>query len=453
MRPLVRCGETPGTFVVRYSKDTDRVGFIKHQPGRVDLSQLEQQCRNLEEELDQVKHQIVKIVTDKNDFNKENAILRSYQAAFATLTEQNELLKTALSEHSKMLDISVIVDSPEADRTSPDGQEIDGDQMTFKSSVEYEAELQNIRERNKALEDENKLVTSKLDKWKELEETNGQLEESLELMRQEFESMEDYWQGKLDQERKFYDEQLKFSDCQQKDLEVKLKEYDEILLNSRNAHLSISEEEEEDDKLSTIEETFSLECQVSQSVRQLVSSVVRVIQVTEWEEEIAKLKEIIEERDVSHRAETDRLEQDWRRKLRQEEQRGERRERGGETLSAGVWAGTSQSFSPHSVVLSQGPQSLPSELVSEAHREVRRLQELRRYIQEECDQLLLRKERLKEEVVWHAEHNYASLDGHLMSHKSLIFPPHKRGVGLQHPSPGSQPGQEVCMTVNRETSL
>ena len=129
--------------------------------------------------------------------------------------------------------------------------------------------LQNIKERNKALEDENKLVTSKLDKWKELEQTNGQLEESLELMKEEFESMEDYWQGKLDQERKFYEEQLKFSESQQKDLEVKLKEYDEILLNSRNAKLSISEEEEEeDDKLSTIEETFSLECQVSQSVSQ-----------------------------------------------------------------------------------------------------------------------------------------------------------------------------------------
>ena len=215
--------------------------------------------------MDQVKHQIDKIVTDKNDFNKENAILRSYQSALATLTEQNELLKTALLEHSKMLDISVIVDSPEADRTSPDGQEIDGDQMSFKSSVEYEAELQNIRERNKALEDENKLVTSKLDKWKELEKTNGQLEESLELMREEFESMEDYWQGKLDQERKFYEEQLKFSDFQKKDLQGKLKEYDEILLNSRNTNLSISEEEE-DDKLSTIEETFSLECQVCQPV-------------------------------------------------------------------------------------------------------------------------------------------------------------------------------------------
>ena len=254
------------TVVVRYSKDRDQVGFIQQQSGQVDVSQLEQQCRNLEEELDQVKLQIVQIVTDKNDSGEGNAILKSYQSAFATLTEQNDLLKTKLLEHSKMLDISVIVDSPEADRTSPDGQEIDGDQMTFKSSVEYEAELQNIKERNKALEDENKLVTSKLDKWKELEQTNGQLEESLELMKEEFESMEDYWQGKLDQERKFYEEQLKFSESQVKDLEVKLREYDEILLNSRNAKLSISEEEEEDDKLSTIEETFSLECQVSQSV-------------------------------------------------------------------------------------------------------------------------------------------------------------------------------------------
>ena len=277
VRPLVTSEGNPPvleseTLVVRYSKDQDRVGFVKQQSGGLDVSQLEQQCRNLEEELDQVKLQIVKIVTDKNDFHKENAILRSYQSAFATLTAQNDLLKTKLLEHSKMLDISVVAESPESDRTSPDGQEIDGDQMSFKSSVEYEAELQNIKERNKALEDENKMVTSKLDQWRELEETKAALEESLELMREEFESMEDYWQAKLDQERKFYEEQLKSSENQQKDLEVKMKEYDEILLNSRTATLSISEEEEEDDKLSTIEETFSLECQVShQSVSQSVS--------------------------------------------------------------------------------------------------------------------------------------------------------------------------------------
>ena len=76
---------------------------------------------------------------------------------------------------------------------------------------------------------------------------------------------------------------------------------------------------------------------------------------------------------------------------------------------------SSEVFSAPHQAPAAGPQSLPSEIVSEAHKEVRRLQELRRYIQEECDQLLLRKEKLKEEVVWHAEQNYASLDGHLLS--------------------------------------
>ena len=247
---------TPG--LVKYRKDLEEVKLFSS--GSDDVSQLEQESRNIEEELDQVKYQIVKIVTDKNDFSKENAILKSYQSEFATLTEQNELLKQKLSSHSAMLDISVL-QSPEADRTSPDGQEIDGDHSNFKSSVEYEAELQNIKDRNKQLEDENKLVTSKLDNWRELEERNKQLEESLDMMREEFESMEDYWQSKLEQERRFYEEQLRFTETQYKDLETKMKEYDEILLNTRNSRISLPQEEEED-KLSTIEETFSLECQV-----------------------------------------------------------------------------------------------------------------------------------------------------------------------------------------------
>ena len=73
----------------------------------------------------------------------------------------------------------------------------------------------------------------------------------------------------------------------------------------------------------------------------------------------------------------------------------------------GVVSSDISMFQPHNPPMtSQGPQSLPSELVSEAHKEVRRLQELRRYIQEECDHLLLRKERLKEEVVWHADNQF-----------------------------------------------
>ena len=45
----------------------------------VNVLELKQHCKNLEDELDQVKVQIVKIVADKNDFFKENAVLKTYQ--------------------------------------------------------------------------------------------------------------------------------------------------------------------------------------------------------------------------------------------------------------------------------------------------------------------------------------------------------------------------------------
>ena len=69
----------------------------------------------------------------------------------------------------------------------------------------------------------------------------------------------------------------------------------------------------------------------------------------------------------------------------------------------------------------QGPASLPTELIKDAQKEVRRLQELRQYIQEECDHLLLRKDRLKDEVgqksvnLWHVEQSGRSLDAYLHS--------------------------------------
>ena len=45
-----------------------------------------------------------------------------------------------------------------------------------------------------------------------------------------------------------------------------------------------------------------------------------------------------------------------------------------------------------------GPSSLPTDSVMNDQIEVRKLEELRRYIQEDCDQLVLRKERLENEI-------------------------------------------------------
>ena len=86
-----------------------------------------------------------------------------------------------------------------------------------------------------------------------------QLEESLELMKEDFESMEEYWQNKLDDEQKFYGEQVKTNDKQFKELENKMKEYDDELIS-----LDMNKQDEKD-KLSTIDETSSLEYQVQKN--------------------------------------------------------------------------------------------------------------------------------------------------------------------------------------------
>ena len=82
-------------------------------------------------------------------------------------------------------------------------------------------------------------------------------------------------------------------------------------------------------------------------------------------------------------------------------------------------------FKPHipPMEAGKGPMSLPTELVTDAQKEVRRLQELRRYIQEECDQLLLKKDRLKEEVgdnPWHVEQSSRSLDAYLFLGEGIL---------------------------------
>ena len=85
-------------------------------------------------------------------------------------------------------------------------------------------------------------------------------------------------------------------------------------------------------------------------------------------------------------------------------------------------------FTPHTPFqhrpVGQGPASLPTELINNAQKEVRRLQELRRYIQEECDNLLLKKDRLKDEVghqhvnLWHVEASSRSLDAYISNGES-----------------------------------
>ena len=83
-----------------------------------------------------------------------------------------------------------------------------------------------------------------------------QLEEGLDLMGSEFESMEDYWQKKMNEERQLYEGQIKMNEIQFKDLEVKMKEYEDLLMTIE------PKLQKEADGLSTIDEKRSLEEQV-----------------------------------------------------------------------------------------------------------------------------------------------------------------------------------------------
>jgi hypothetical protein len=390
----------------------------------VQVFQLEQHCKNLEDQLDDVKFEIVKILTDKADFSKENAVLKNYQQAFSELQLQNTELRRRLEEGGGgkgLLEVPEQVEGkmiPEIDRSSPDGQErevVEGD------AGKAEEEVGRLQERLEGVEEERRVLEGRV----------ARLEESLQLMSGEFESMEDYWQRKLDEERIFYEDQLRCSGEQFQSLEGRMREYEELA--ELPPQENNSETGSEEDKLSTIEETGSLEAQV-----------------TEWEEEIVSLRGLLEEGEreravledqcrarvaaaEGHGREASEQLEELRWRLQEERAAGCECGQGPASSPRGpagepAWlqplprsssqAGLASAASfPSSMPVSprQGPASLPAELVCSAQREVRlnvahrhslflqvrRLQELRRYIQEECDQLLLRKERLREEVAGH----------------------------------------------------
>ena len=60
------------------------------------MFQLEQHCKNLEGELDQVKVEIVRILSDKDEFYRENETLKHYVSVVGRLREENMELKKEL---------------------------------------------------------------------------------------------------------------------------------------------------------------------------------------------------------------------------------------------------------------------------------------------------------------------------------------------------------------------
>ena len=98
------------------------------------MFQLKRHCKSLEGELDGVKSEIVRIITEKDGFFKENGMLKDYKKAYEDIKKENLQLEKDIE---KMIDDNKSFKSPNAsqdnivvellDRSSPDGQEIGTD--------------------------------------------------------------------------------------------------------------------------------------------------------------------------------------------------------------------------------------------------------------------------------------------------------------------------------------
>jgi hypothetical protein len=159
--------------------------------------ELERHCQNLEDELDIVKKEILKILSEKTKCFKENAELKKALATDVSLTfNGNEttnlptptflptLTNLPTPTNNLLTPSNTMTSKKMQDRYSPDGQEdLSKISANLFSKNEIPKSVPPVEEKSK-----DEIAR------KELEAKCKELEESLELMQAEFEKMEDYWQ-------------------------------------------------------------------------------------------------------------------------------------------------------------------------------------------------------------------------------------------------------------------
>ena len=155
--------------------------------------ELERHCQNLEDELDIVKKEILKILSEKTKCSKENAELKKALATDVSLTFNDAETTIVpiptnylpIPTHSLSTPSTLMSTKKMQDRYSPDGQE-----DLSKISTNLFSKIETTKEVPPSAEEKSKDGIVR----KELEAKCKELEESLELMQAEFEKMEDYWQ-------------------------------------------------------------------------------------------------------------------------------------------------------------------------------------------------------------------------------------------------------------------
>jgi len=250
----------------------------------------------------------------------------------------------------------------------------------------YSKQIIKLEEQNQELQKTIKNMSSYVKKECETEsnmllETNKHLEESLDLMRSEFESMEDYWQKKLDDERMFYEEQLKISEKQFQELEARMKEYEELLASNENS------------RVDQLHDLYPIDEQQDMEER-----------VNEWEEEISQLKSKLNDLRTDHEKELVALKEEMDKIINYNPYKSvscircadfaslrEKRKNLELSWLKVVQYDNKQSLQDSSV----SHLSLPSYLSEDQGQDCRMRQDLRQCIQEDYDNMLLRKERMK----------------------------------------------------------
>ena len=200
-------------------------------------------------------------------------------------------------------------------------------------------------------------------------------------MRNEFESMEDYWQKKIDDERMFYEEQLKISEKQFQELEVRMKEYEELLASKENS------------RVDQLHDLYPIDEQQDMEER-----------VNEWEEEISQLKSKLNDLRTDHEKELVALKEEMDKIIKYNPYKSvscircadfaslrEKRKNLELSWLKVVQYDNKQSLQDSSV----SHLSLPSYLSEDEGQDCRMRQDLRQCIQEDYDNMLLRKERMK----------------------------------------------------------
>jgi len=171
---------------------------------KVEVIELKKHCKSLVDELDSVKSEIVKILTEKNKYMKQNDELHEYKATYEELELENKQLKKQLLKiKEEQISDKEIKEVPEFldVRSSPDGKPT--------ISVTDEEGMDEKRRENR--------------------ERHRFLEETLSLMKREFEEKENDWKRKLENERQLHEEKNKENEKMLKKLEMQLKNADKQL--------------------------------------------------------------------------------------------------------------------------------------------------------------------------------------------------------------------------------